>query len=290
MSDMPWFKFTPTAWRGDQALRAVSIAARGLWIECLCIMHEAKPYGHLLLNGEPVEDNTLARMTGVPVDEVSDLLSELRQAGVLSVTGKGVIFSRRMTRDHARSQKGKKAVNLRWSQPTETKAKKRRPNRYPNRDPTTKNKEVRITPPTPPGGRDGDILKNGLWDHYPTGIHDVVSEAQAAFDLLPEQEQLEAIAGAEAYGRQVKSETTERRRTGSSPLRVRRLARWLREKGWVGTASVEHRELTEKIDRYHEPEIFQLCEALHGEKVPVSMSNWSFAKSIVERARAELAA
>ena len=42
--DRPWMKFYPRDWRGDQALRAVSIAARGLWLECLCIMHEARPY------------------------------------------------------------------------------------------------------------------------------------------------------------------------------------------------------------------------------------------------------
>jgi hypothetical protein len=109
-------KFYPRDWRGDQALRAVSLAARGLWIECLCIMHEAKPYGHLVLNGQQVEGATLARMTGVPVDEVTALMAELRQAGVLSMTGKGVVFSRRMTKDHARAQKGRKAANKRWSQ------------------------------------------------------------------------------------------------------------------------------------------------------------------------------
>jgi hypothetical protein len=93
MSVHPWMKFYPRDWRGEQALRAVSLAARGLWIECLCVMHEAKPYGHLVLNGKPVDDDTLARMTGVPVDEVSALMAELREAGVLSVTGKGVVFS-----------------------------------------------------------------------------------------------------------------------------------------------------------------------------------------------------
>lgn len=100
----PWMKFYPRDWRGDQSLRAVSIAARGLWMECLCIMHEAKPYGHLLLNGEPVEVDALARMTGASVDEVSALMAELRKAGVFSVTGKGIIFSRRMVRDSERRE------------------------------------------------------------------------------------------------------------------------------------------------------------------------------------------
>lgn len=150
MSENPWIKFYPRDWRGDQALRAVSIAARGLWLECLCIMHEAKPYGHLLLNGSPVEDGALARMTGVPVDEVPVLMTELRQAGVLSVTGKGVVFSRRMTKDHARAQKGRKAVIKRWSQATENAAEMTSPNRSPNRAPITQKPEARGQKEKPP--------------------------------------------------------------------------------------------------------------------------------------------
>ena len=46
MSVYPWLKFYPRDWRGDQALRLVSLHARGLWIELLCVMHEATPYGH----------------------------------------------------------------------------------------------------------------------------------------------------------------------------------------------------------------------------------------------------
>lgn len=139
----PWMKFYPRDWRGDQALRAVSLAARGLWIECLCIMHEAKPYGHLVLNGTPVDGGTLARMTGIPMDEVSAMLAELRQAGVLSVTGKGVVFSRRMTKDHARAQKGRKAANKRWSQPSDDVEQSEEPNGSPNGLPTTQKPEAR---------------------------------------------------------------------------------------------------------------------------------------------------
>lgn len=146
----PWFKFYPRDWRGDQALRAVSIQARGLWMECLCIMHEATPRGHLLLNGAPIEDDALARMAGVSVDEVRFLMDELRQAGVLSVTRKGIIFSRRMTRDHARAHKGKAAVEKRWKrremhnpQASDTDTKSDAPNRYPTRDPTTQKPEAR---------------------------------------------------------------------------------------------------------------------------------------------------
>jgi hypothetical protein len=139
----PWMKFYPRDWRGDQALRSVSIAARGLWMECLCIMHEARPYGHLMLNGQPVEDGALARMTGASVDEVSALMAELRKAGAFSVTREGVIFSRRMTKDHARANKGRKAVQKRWTQHTENTSKSDGPIRSPIRGPTTQKPEAR---------------------------------------------------------------------------------------------------------------------------------------------------
>lgn len=139
----PWLKFYPRDWRGDQALRAVSIAARGFWMECLCLMHEAKPYGHLLLNGNPIENDALARMTGISVDEVSELMAELRQAGAFSVTREGVIFSRRMTKDYARACKGRKAVQIRWAQADENKEKSSAPKRFPSRNPITQNPESR---------------------------------------------------------------------------------------------------------------------------------------------------
>ena len=166
MSVHPWIKFYPRDWRGDQALRAVSIAARGLWIDCLCIMHEAKPYGHLVLNGQPVDDDTLARMTGVPVDEVSALMAELREAGVLSVTGKGVVFSRRMTRDHARAQKGKRSVEKRWAQETELPKQTVRPIRFPIRNPTTQTPEAKSQSSDPNGSAPStaqEALTTTLW-------------------------------------------------------------------------------------------------------------------------------
>lgn len=149
---LPWFKFHPASWRGDQALRAVSVAARGLWIECLCIMHEAKPYGHLVLNGTAIGDDTLARMTGVPVDEVSALLAELRQAGVLSVTSDGVVVSRRMLKDQERAQVGRKHAKRRWSQRTDLGQQSDAPIGSASGYPNAENREDRKPPKPPKGG------------------------------------------------------------------------------------------------------------------------------------------
>lgn len=92
-------KFYPSDWRSDPALRLCGLAARGLWIELLCIMHEADPRGFLLVNGSPLNERQVASLIGAPVKELAALLGELESAGVLSRNGAGVIFSRRIVRD-----------------------------------------------------------------------------------------------------------------------------------------------------------------------------------------------
>lgn len=94
----PWLKFYPTDWRSDPALRMCSMAARGLWIEMIALMHEAVPYGHLLVSGRSPTDAQLAVLVGAPSDQIPELLGELDAAGVFSRTREGVIYSRKMTR------------------------------------------------------------------------------------------------------------------------------------------------------------------------------------------------
>jgi hypothetical protein len=103
MTSQPWMKFFPSDWRSDQALRVCSLAARGLWIEMLCVMHTATPYGHLLINGSPVSDTQLAMLAGTSSNQITALVGELELAGVFSRTSKGVIYSRRMTRDEKKA-------------------------------------------------------------------------------------------------------------------------------------------------------------------------------------------
>lgn len=103
----PWMKFYPADWRSDPALRRCSMAARGLWMEMLCIMHEAEPYGHLVIKGVPVDDVTLAKLAGIGLKECRKSLASLRELGVYSVSEQGNIFSRRMEADHAKALKDK---------------------------------------------------------------------------------------------------------------------------------------------------------------------------------------
>lgn len=107
MSDKrkPWFAFHTSDWRGDAGLRSVSFAARGLWADMLSLMHEATPYGHLVLNGEQISLGMMAKLVGGKQRELATLMEELERANVFSRTGEGTIYSRRMTRDHERAER-----------------------------------------------------------------------------------------------------------------------------------------------------------------------------------------
>jgi hypothetical protein len=79
--------------------------ARGLWIEMMAIMHEAEPYGSLLVKGKRVDKKQLAALAGVPERECTVLLLELEGFGVFARDTDGTIYSRRMRRDHAKAKR-----------------------------------------------------------------------------------------------------------------------------------------------------------------------------------------
>jgi hypothetical protein len=95
----PAFQFYPGDWQHDVALRSCSVGARGLWIEMMCVMHQADPYGYLVLNGKPIDRAQLGRMVGASDKDVRRWLDELVGAGVHSEDADGRIYSRRMVRD-----------------------------------------------------------------------------------------------------------------------------------------------------------------------------------------------
>jgi hypothetical protein len=98
---MKWY---PSDWRSDAKLRLVSFAARGLWVDILSLMHESEQYGYLLVAGKSPSVKNLSMLLGGDAKEISRLLGELSDFGVYSVTDQGVIYSRRMVRDKAKSE------------------------------------------------------------------------------------------------------------------------------------------------------------------------------------------
>lgn len=95
----PAFQFYPADWRRDNELRVCSIAARGLWIEMMAIMHDGTPYGHLAISARPVTPAQLASLVGLATGVCKRLLMELEDHRVFSRTADGLIYSRRMVKD-----------------------------------------------------------------------------------------------------------------------------------------------------------------------------------------------
>lgn len=95
-----WSKFWWADWQSDTGLRMTSLAARGLWMELLCMANAGQPYGHVTLtDGRSPTAKEISWIVGTSEKEVTKALGELERAGVFSRTANGTIYSRRMLRD-----------------------------------------------------------------------------------------------------------------------------------------------------------------------------------------------
>ena len=115
MTKRPAFQFYPSDWRKDSGLRLCSIAARGLWVELMCIAHEGDEYGKLKQNGRGFSHKTLGKLVGLSPQTCLKLLKELEENRVFSRDDDGTIYSRRMVRDeeirNIRAESGIKGGN-----------------------------------------------------------------------------------------------------------------------------------------------------------------------------------
>jgi hypothetical protein len=108
-SDRPSFQFYPQDWLSDEALSACSMAAQGLWIRMLCLMHKSERRGFLMVGGKPPTEKQLSRMLYSSQNWIQKWIMELTLTGVLSVDKTtGCIYSRRMVKDeHIRCVRAK---------------------------------------------------------------------------------------------------------------------------------------------------------------------------------------
>jgi len=127
-------KWWPSDWRGDPGLRSCAPLTRYCWFEMLLVMHDAEPYGHLLISGRAPDAQTLSRVIGVDAKDIRRAIRELRDRGVLSMTDDGVIISRRMIRDENRRKIAEK-------------------NGAKGGNPALKNQPVSLDPDNPPGAK-----------------------------------------------------------------------------------------------------------------------------------------
>jgi hypothetical protein len=95
---LPAIQLYPGDWLKDD-IAGCSIAAQGLWLRMMFVMHESERYGHLQKNSSPIPPEAVARRCGVTLEQYDALLSELSRAGVPSINDDGILYSRRMVRD-----------------------------------------------------------------------------------------------------------------------------------------------------------------------------------------------
>lgn len=109
-------------WLGDQAVRRLSPAARGVWIDCLALMAVANPTGYLCDDmGRPLTHEDVARVVNATPVEVANLLDEVLEKGAASRDRTGRLYNRRMVRKASISATKKRngkaggvATRLKW--------------------------------------------------------------------------------------------------------------------------------------------------------------------------------
>lgn len=126
MAKSPGFWFFTGDWMKDPELRFCSIFARGLLVDLLCILHEAKEQGYASNpDGTPrTNEQIVDAISGGSRDEKLSALAELEQSGVLSRDSRGVLFSRRVSRlaelSAERKQNGSKGGSKRQANAKQT--------------------------------------------------------------------------------------------------------------------------------------------------------------------------
>jgi len=104
VSKLPFLQLYPSDWEAD-AVAGCSLAAQGLWLRMMFLMHRSERYGYLVENGLPIPSDAVARRCGCYPEAYQSLLAELERAGIPSLSSDGVIFSRRMVRDAQKREK-----------------------------------------------------------------------------------------------------------------------------------------------------------------------------------------
>jgi hypothetical protein len=97
---LPAMQFYPGDWRRDVGVQSLSFHDRGVWFEMLMLMHGSERRGVLVLNGQRMSDDMIARAIGLDIQIFNQTLTTLVSTGVASrEEGTGALINRRMLRD-----------------------------------------------------------------------------------------------------------------------------------------------------------------------------------------------
>jgi len=109
-------------WAGDPAVRSLTPAERGLWIDLIALASGGAPVGYVCdARGDPVPVEEIARFANCSAGEVSSLINGILKKAAASRDRSGRLYCRRMVRDYELSVKrrraglvGASATALKW--------------------------------------------------------------------------------------------------------------------------------------------------------------------------------
>jgi hypothetical protein len=97
-------------WAGDLAVRSLTPAERGLWIDLLALAATGNPTGYVVdARGEPLAVEQIARFANCSASEAVSLIDGILAKGVASRDRTGRLLNRRMVRDLELSVKRRRA-------------------------------------------------------------------------------------------------------------------------------------------------------------------------------------
>lgn len=110
MAKLPSFQFYPGDWMKDPALRRCSAAARGIWMDVLCLMFESDERGKLVTSALQWTLQDIAE--AISGDTATNLshLKELLAKGVMRQDESGCYYSNRLVKDELVRKQTKERV------------------------------------------------------------------------------------------------------------------------------------------------------------------------------------
>lgn len=101
-------------WIGDEAVRRLTPAERGVWIDLLALASAGNPIGYVCdAKGRPLSLEEIARVSNAATpDEAAKLIDGILEKGAASRDRTGRLFNRRMVRDFQLAMKRSRAGKL----------------------------------------------------------------------------------------------------------------------------------------------------------------------------------
>lgn len=163
-SKIPSLQFYPADWLGDLNLRVCSDGARGAWIDLLCVMHKSEKYGYLVQKVDRkwinLSSKMVQKLTGMSQKKVEKYIEELTKNNVLKYDEEGLMYCKRLVKDHAlrkiRSEAGKLGGNPDLLNQKDKQTNKQNPTPSSSSSSSPSSSSSVAPPPIPPNEENND--------------------------------------------------------------------------------------------------------------------------------------